>query len=51
MSNRIESFPMLSENIVSELNIKLESLVASYMHNGLNNELIFVVLLFIHYIN
>lgn len=42
MSNRIESFPMLSGNIISELNIKLKSLHANYSQNGLSNELSFV---------
>lgn len=42
MSNRIESFPMLNENIVSELNINLNSLEAKYTFNNVINKLEFI---------
>lgn len=42
MSNRIESFPMLNENIVSELNINLNSLEAKYSFNNMTNKLEFM---------
>lgn len=42
MSNRIESFPMLNENIVSELNINLKSLEGKYNFNNVINKLEFI---------
>lgn len=42
MSNRIESFPMLNENIVSELNINLKSLEGRYNFNNVINKLEFI---------
>ena len=42
MSNRIESFPMLNENIVSELSINLRSLEGKYNFNNVINKLEFI---------
>ena len=42
MSNRIESFPMLNENIVSELNIELITIEGEYSFNNIINKLDFI---------
>lgn len=42
MSNRIESFLMLTENMVSELNTKLDLLEARYMFKDVINKLEFI---------
>lgn len=42
MSNRIESFPMLNENVARELNINLSSLWAKYYSNNVINNLEFI---------
>lgn len=42
MNNRIESFPMINENIVSELNVTFNYLQAKYCYNNLINRLEFI---------